>query len=104
MAGTFDVHLTLTTDRPNSMNFLDTYEGLNDIWYEFSADAQGNVNLWANADGFEQLARYLLKMARSGKNPGYHGHHKLEFGSEREYPELTVGFCNRPENTAESKK
>src|SRR5215471_3753037 len=97
MTSTLIVHLTLTSDTPNSMNFLDTYEGLNDVWYKFSADADGNINLWANSDGFEHLARYFLKMARSGKNVGYHAHHKLEFASQQEYPELTIGFCSRPE-------
>jgi len=94
-----NVNLILTSDTPNSMNFLDTYEGLKDIWYKFSADVDGNVELWANSDGFEHLARYFLKMARSGKNSGYHAHHKLEFRSDHEYPELTIGFCNRSEMT-----
>ena len=96
MAETIDVHLTLTADTPNSMNFNDTYSGLNGIWYRFSADAEGNVELWANADGFEHLARYFLKMARSGKSSGYHAHHPLEFGQERDFPELTVGFSDAP--------
>jgi hypothetical protein len=90
MTDTIDVRLTLTKDTLDSMNFLDTYEGLDDIWYEFSADADGNVRLWANADGFEHLARYFLKMARSGKEQGYHAHHKLEFCSECA---LTDTFC-----------
>jgi hypothetical protein len=89
------VNLTLTSDTPNSMIFLDTYAGLNDIWYQFSVDGYGNISLWANSDGFEHLARYFLKMARSSKNPGYHAHHKLEFGSDLENPELTIGFCNK---------
>jgi hypothetical protein len=39
---TFDVRLTLTAaaDTSNSMNFQDTYENLDDTWYEFSADAE----------------------------------------------------------------
>lgn len=97
MADSRDVHLILTADTPNSMNFRDAYEGLEDIWYKFSADADGNISLWANADGYEYLARYFLKMARSRKNPGYHAHHKLELGSKRENPELTIGFSNRPD-------
>ena len=97
MSDTFDVRLTLTRDKPNSMNFQDTYDGLKDIWYKFDVDAAGNVTLWANSDGFEHLARYFLKMARTGKNPGYHAHHSLEFGGEREPgPELTITFTNRP--------
>jgi hypothetical protein len=92
------VNLMLTSDTPNSMDFRDTYEALDGIWYQFSTDLDGSVGLWANNDGFEHLARYFWKMARSGKNPGYHAHHKLEFGSDRENPELTVGFCNRPED------
>jgi hypothetical protein len=51
MTETIDVHLTLTCDRPNSMNFEDTYSGLNDIWYKMEAEANGNVTLRANADG-----------------------------------------------------
>jgi hypothetical protein len=93
------VNLMLTSDTPTSMNSLDTYDGLEEIWYKFSVDVDGNIDLWANADGFEHIAWYFLKMARSGKNPGYHGHHKLECGSRREHPELTIGFCNRPETT-----
>jgi hypothetical protein len=93
-----NVNLRLTSDTPNSMDFRDAHAGLDNIWYQFSADVDGNVSLWANSDGFEYLARYFLKMARSKKNPGYHAHHKLEFGSGRENPELTVGFCHRPED------
>ena len=48
--------------------------------------------LVAKVDGLEQLARYFLKMARSGRFPGRHDHLRLEFGSERENPELTIGF------------
>jgi hypothetical protein len=92
------VNLKLTSDTPNSMDFRDAHAGLDDIWYQFSADVDGNISLWANSDGFEYLARYFLKMARSSKNPGYHAHHKLEFGSGRENPELTVGFCHRPQD------
>lgn len=97
MSDTIDVRLILTRDRPNSMNFTDTYEGLKNIWYKFEVDATGNVTLVANADGFEHLARYFLKMARTGKNPGYHAHHSLEFGGEREPgPELTIAFGESP--------
>jgi hypothetical protein len=64
------VNLMLTSDTPNSMNFLDTYEGLEEIWYKFSVDVDGNIDLWANADGFEHLARYFLKMARFGQEYG----------------------------------
>ena len=98
MSDTIQVHLTLTRDKPNSMNFRDTHSGLDDIWYKIEADAAGNVSLWANADGFEHLARYFLKMARTGKNPGYHAHHTLEFGKRESAPELTIGFCERPSN------
>ena len=93
---TFEVHLTLTCDQPNSMNFLDTHAGLEDIWYEFEVDPLGNVTLSANADGFEHLARFFLKMARTGKYPGYHSHQGLEFGSGVSEPELTVAMANRP--------
>jgi hypothetical protein len=97
MSDTIQVSLTLTRDMPNSMDFRDTYSGLQDIWYKFESDAAGNITLWANADGFEHLARYFLKMARTEKNPGYHAHHYLEFGSSEPGPELTIGFANRPE-------
>lgn len=96
MSDTIEVHLTLTRDQPNSMNFEDTYAGLNDIWYKFEADASGNVIVSANADGFEHLARFFLKMARTGKYPGYHSHHNLEFGKHQSEPELTIGFADRP--------
>ena len=96
MSDTIVVHLTLARDTPNSMNFEDTYAGLPDIWYKFEADEKGNVTLFANADGFEHLARYFLKMARTGKNVGYHAHHALEFGTLPEGPELTIGFANQP--------
>jgi hypothetical protein len=80
MSATFDVHLTLTTDKPNSMNFEDTYEDLPNAWYKFETDASGSVTLLANAEGFEHLARYFLKMARTQKRVGYHAHHTLELG------------------------
>lgn len=92
MADTIAVNLNLTRDNPNSMNFEDTYTGLDDVWYKFEADADGNVTLWANSDGFEHLARYFLKMARTGKRHGYHAHHPLEFGKEPGGPELTITF------------
>jgi hypothetical protein len=84
-----EVRLSLTRDTPNSMNFEDTYAGLGDAWYRFDVDPTGNVTLRANSDGFEHLARYFLKMARSGKNPGYHAHHHVEAGM-MEGPELTT--------------
>jgi hypothetical protein len=100
MGDTIDVQLRLTRDKPNSMNFQDTYTGLGDIWYRFDVDANGNVTLRANADGFEQLARFFLKMARTGKKPGYHSHHSLEFGLRGPGPELTVIFAERPESSS----
>lgn len=45
-----EVRLTLTRDRPNSMDFKDTYAGLGDCWYKFDSDANGNITLRANAD------------------------------------------------------
>lgn len=92
-----DVHLKLTRDKPNSMNFEDTYSGLDRIWYKYESDEAGNITLWANPDGFEHLARYFLKMARSGKMLGYHAHHPLEFGqSGRSGPELTIIVADAP--------
>ena len=82
--------------KPNSMNFEDTYSGLADVWYKFEVDPKGNVTLFANADGFEHLARYFLKMARTGKKNGYHAHHTLEFGRLPEGPELTIILADEP--------
>ena len=65
--------------------------------YKFEADAEGNVTLLANADGFEHLARYFLKMARTGKRHGYHAHHSLELGKSPEARELTITFYERPQ-------
>jgi hypothetical protein len=96
MSDTIDVHLTLTRDKPNSMNFEDMYSGLGDVWYKFEVDAKGNVSLFANADGFEHLGRYFLKMARTGKTH-CHAHHTLEFGrTAGESPELTITFVSQP--------
>jgi len=94
MKNSIEVQLSLTRDTPNSMNFEDTYSGLEDVWYKFESDMAGNVTLYANADGFEHLARYFLKMARGGKNHGYHAHHSLEFGEEPQGPELTIMFSD----------
>jgi len=94
-AETIHVDLKLTRDTSNSMNFVDTYEGLQDIWYKFESDSAGNINLYANRDGFEHLARYFLKMARTDKRAGFHGHHSVEFGSACLSPELTIMLSNR---------
>ncbi len=80
------------------MNFMDTYAGLNHPWYKFATDADGNITLSANAEGFEHLARYFLKMARTGKSPGYHAHHSLEMGKDNTepFPELTIVMDEAP--------
>jgi hypothetical protein len=97
MSDTFEVKLTLTRDTPNSMNFRDTLQGLRRIWYKFESDISGNITLSANAEGFEHLARYFLKMARTAKNPGYHAHHALEYGGGPSNPsELTIMLANAP--------
>lgn len=93
MAEKFEVSLSLTVDTPNSVDFDDTYEGLKNPWYQFAVDEDGNIDLSANADGFEHLARYFLKMARTNKYVGFHGHHSLELGSDSVYPELTISFA-----------
>ncbi|MFZ3339980.1 MAG: hypothetical protein WA213_03790 [Terriglobales bacterium] len=93
---TIDVHLVLTRDTPNSMDFRDTHEGLKDVWYKFKVDSKSNVDLLATADGFEHLARYFLKMARTGKLHGYHAHHALENGKLPGGPELTITIVNQP--------
>jgi len=97
MDDTVEIRLTLTRDTPNSMHFADTYAGLDGIWYKFESDAAGNITLLANSDGFEHLARYFLKMARTGKRVGCHGHHALEYGSlANEGPELTITLGEAP--------
>jgi hypothetical protein len=96
MSTTIEVHLSLTMDKPNSMNFEDTYEGLPNRWYRFEADSNGSITLRANEDGFEHLARYFLKMARTKKYVGYHAHHSLELGKYPEGPELTIMLAEEP--------
>jgi hypothetical protein len=98
MTDTIDVHLKLAADTPDSMTFAEVYEGLDQIWYRFSADSKGNVELWATRDGFEWLARYFLKLSRSEKIPGFHDHLTLEFssGPSLSEPELTIGVVNAP--------
>jgi hypothetical protein len=97
MSDTIDVHLTLTRDNPNTINFEDTHSGLGDVWYKSEVDAKGDVSLFANADGFEHLARYFLKMARTGKRHGFDAHHTLEFGKLPEGSELTITFVTQPQ-------
>jgi hypothetical protein len=103
MGDTFDVHLTLTCDKPNSMDFRDTYAGLENVWYKVEAGAGGNITLRANADGFEHLARYFLKMARTAKQVGYHAHHNAEFGRRDGGPEFTVILSehDKPRNVSQ---
>jgi hypothetical protein len=43
MSDTINVHLTLTRDKPDTMDFRDTYAGLKDVWYKFEVDPTGNV-------------------------------------------------------------
>ena len=94
----FKISLELTKDGPNRINFSDTYEGLDDAWYQFEVLPEGGVNLWANEQGFEHLARYFLKMARSEKAIGFHNHHPLDFhSSAEEERELTIGLCEAPD-------
>ncbi|EKU96241.1 hypothetical protein Lepto7375DRAFT_0226 [Leptolyngbya sp. PCC 7375] len=92
MNRTFKVELELTDDGPNSINFEDTYEGLNDEeWYKFSVNEYDGILLQANQEGFEHLARYFLKLSRTGKSDTFHSHHALEFGQENYgEPELTI--------------
>jgi len=88
--------LEFTVDAPNTMTFAEINEGLDDVWYRFSADSEGNVELWANADGFEYLGRYFLKLARTPKISGFHTHSTLEFsdGPSTSSPELTIGIVD----------
>jgi hypothetical protein len=101
-SGLIKVELELSADTPNSMHFGDTYAGLQNPWYRFEATPEGGVNLWANPDGFEHLARFFLKMARSGKVDGYHSHHTLESGQgpSMSDAELTITVVHEPMSTA----
>ena len=98
MTDTVKVKLELAIDTPQSMTFADTMTGLSGVWYRFAADPAGNVQLWATPSGFEHLARYFLKLARTPKASGYHGHHTLEFGGGPPLgePELTIGVVEHP--------
>lgn len=100
--GMIRVELELTADTPSSMHFADTYAGLQNPWYRFEVTQDGGVNLWANPDGFEHLARFFLKMARSGKVHGYHSHHTLESGQgpSTGEAELTITVVQEPMGTA----
>jgi hypothetical protein len=97
MTDTVKVELEFAVDAPNSMTYAELYEGLDNIWYRFSADAAGNVELWANRHGFEYLGRYFLKLARTPKVEGYHAHSTLEFsgGPSTSEPELTIGILDQ---------
>ena len=98
MSDTVPVHLELAIDTPASMTFAEVYAGLDQIWYRVSADAAGNVELWATPDGFEYLGRYFLKLARTPKAAGYHSHLTLEYrgGPPMGEPELTIGVVDAP--------
>jgi hypothetical protein len=103
MADTVRVELEIAADTPTSMTFADTYAGLERVWYRFSADADGNVELWATPDGFEHLARRFLKLARTNKVSGYHSHGPLESGrgpTGGVGPELTIGVTDAPGDVA----
>ena len=92
MSNKFKVELELTDDGPDSISFEDTYAGLNDEeWYKFEVNVHGGVLLQANKEGYEHLARYFLKLARTEKSDSFHSHHSLEFGQENHgEPELTI--------------
>jgi hypothetical protein len=102
VANTIKVELELAKDTPTSMTFADVHEGLEKIWYRFSADSAGNVELWATPNGFEFLGRYFLKLARTEKIAGYHEHSTLQFshGPPMSEPELTIGVVEHPESLA----
>ena len=96
MTKKFTVQLELTDDGPNSIDFKDTYAGLNDEeWYKFEVNKDGGIILQANKEGYEHLARYFLKLARTEKDNFFHSHHALEFGDENHgEPELTIMIRN----------
>ena len=102
MTNRIRVEFELEKDTPTSMSFAEVYAGLENIWYRFSADPAGNVELWATPNGFEFLARYFLKLARTPKVSGYHSHAALEFseGPPMGEPELTIGVVEHPESSA----
>ena len=100
MTSTIEIRLTLSADEPNSVSYADTLEGLDAIWYRFSADRGDGVQLWATPDGFEHLARLFLKLARGKKVPGHHSHDPLEYGEpdDDQGPELTIDVVDAPPN------
>ena len=97
MTQTAKVELEFAMDTPNSMTFDEIYAGLDDIWYQFSSDPRGNIEVWGNPAGLEFLGRYFLKLARTPKVSGYHAHHTLEHsdGPSISGPELTIGVVDR---------
>lgn len=97
MSKKFKVELELTDDGPNSINFKDTYDALNDEeWYSFSVNVHGGIILQANKEGYEHLARYFLKLSRTEKSNGFHSHHALELGQESYgEPELTIAVVSK---------
>lgn len=92
-----EVNLKLLADTPSSMTFEDTYEGLKNPWYKIETDEHGNIELTANREGFEHLARMLLKFARGNKTVGYHSHHSTELGRPHEpsNPEWTISLIGK---------
>ena len=98
VAKTFRVELELSDDGPNKIDFMDTYGSSGESeWYKFEVDQDGSIYLNANKEGYEHLARYFLKLARTEKSEHFHTHHSLEFGQERnDGPELIISISSEP--------
>ena len=99
--GNVKVSLMLSEDGPLTIEFADTYAGLKRPWYHVDVRPKGDVEFWANREGFEHLGRLFLKLARTAKDPRFHLHLPLEYHHERvqileNEPELRIGFDDAP--------
>ena len=94
MTKMFEVNLQLTDDGPDCMDFDDTYQGLENIWYQVRVGDHGGVSILANPDGFEHLARIFLKLARTEKSAGYHSHHPLGSSCNSAVSRVDLGIAS----------
>ena len=95
------VDLALSEDGPLTMQFADIYAGLKRPWYHFDVRPKGDIELWANREGFEHLGRLFLKLARTKKDPTFHLHLPLEHRHGEAQilegePEFRIGFDDAP--------
>lgn len=97
MEDTVEVHLTLTRDTPDSMNFKDTRSGLDRVWYKFEAEPSA-TSLFGRMLMASSISQDFFKMARSGKRLGYHAHHTAEFGGDPgSQPEVIIAITDAPQ-------